>query len=356
MPKVTYFLGAGASYKACPILNELGEKMIQLCELVHPDEFVHKGNVIRDYKSIAPVEWSFKDRLLWNMAFFGSKAKEFGTIDTYARRLSLHRSLQDDLSWLKICLSLFFSIWQKSTSEEWKRSENRKVDQEFRNIDPRYLSLMASMLREDQGSVRINPNIQFVSWNYDLQVELAFDSFRRYPSLEQTSGELFFRPDYAEGQNLQICHLNGYHGYYEASNSREICYYDRMQEDSLDKLIKSVEPIPESQDHYQLNITGHINYAWEKSGVSNKTREEANRIFSETDHLIIIGYSFPTFNKDIDRELFSKLPPKCKVFYQDPKASIDRLQFLLPPGMDPNSVELIKDDMATFHLPYDYDS
>ncbi|MFX5587009.1 hypothetical protein ABTE16_19900, partial [Acinetobacter baumannii] len=39
-----------------------------------------------------------------------------------------------------------------------------------------------------------------------------------------------------------------------------------------------------------------------------------------TDILVIIGYSFPFFNRKIDRQLFESIGPNAKIYYQDPNA------------------------------------
>ena len=71
--------------------------------------------------------------------------------------------------------------------------------------------------------------------------------------------------------------------------------------------------------------------------------------------LVIIGYTFPFFNREIDREIFSNMPNLEKIYVQDPNADKVKvsLKSILP--VDKFSV-LVKDenlifDITNFFLP-----
>ena len=49
---------------------------------------------------------------------------------------------------------------------------------------------------------------------------------------------------------------------------------------------------------------------------------ERAEIMTMTDYLIIIGYSFPTFNRKVDRELLKSLKATVKFFIQSPSNDI----------------------------------
>ncbi|MCC6753778.1 MAG: hypothetical protein IT266_07320 [Saprospiraceae bacterium] len=67
------------------------------------------------------------------------------------------------------------------------------------------------------------------------------------------------------------------------------------------------------------NVEFLINFAWEKED-GNKYSEiaikKAKEILKDTNILIIIGYSFPAYNYQIDKELFNCLPNDAKIRYQ----------------------------------------
>ena len=93
--KITYLLGAGASFNAVPIWHQQGNTMEALgCTL---------KSYYEDFDSLLPI---FK-----NMEHYGIKAREFGTIDIYARKLFLNNEFKE-LNNLKLALSLYLEIWE----------------------------------------------------------------------------------------------------------------------------------------------------------------------------------------------------------------------------------------------------
>ncbi|MDD4976474.1 MAG: hypothetical protein PHY93_19110 [Bacteriovorax sp.] len=308
--KITFLLGAGASRNACPILKEQGEKMIELARIYfdNPDlEFEEK-----------PKDLDEKKRVMWDIGFFGNMSLKFGTIDTYAKKLSLNNSYRE-LSRLKLSVSLFFTIWQLTNNKKLKSCNSKSFD----DIDRRYISLMASIIEQkDHISCKLNDNVRFVTWNYDLQLEYAFKSFcREELSWDYISQDLRFRISDKSTPNLEICHLNGYHGFYKTDRG-DYHILDRTNSMEINEILDSISFTSTSLSQGTIDITNHINYAWENNYLAEASRNEAFRIFSETDIVIIIGYSFPNFNKEIDKELFDRLKGRhTKVYYQDPNAS-----------------------------------
>jgi hypothetical protein len=204
-----------------------------------------------------------------------------------------------------------------------------------------------------QTNFHLKKNIRFVTWNYDLQVEYAFKEFHHNNlSWEYISQDLSFRIDEKTNKPLEVCHLNGYHGFYQ-TDSKEHHVLDRTESNQIGDILEGLSFVSTSQRRGQLNLTNHINYAWETNPIADKTREEAKRIFSETDILIIIGYSFPNFNKDIDNQLFKQLNGrKTTIYYQDPNASKSFISQLVNPDNCKIICETKKLD--NFILPYEF--
>lgn len=74
---------------------------------------------------------------------------------------------------------------------------------------------------------------------------------------------------------------------------------------------------------------------------------------SQTEILVIIGYSFPTFNRDIDRGLLSSATKLEKIYYQAPKNDVDGLIQRLK-GINPKEIEVIPHtDLNQFFIPYE---
>ena len=259
-----------------------------------------------------------------------------------------------ELSRLKTAVSIFFTLWHLTDDYNLK---SRKIGGDiftFEDIDRRYISLLAAITEtKNNKDVSIKDNIRFVTWNYDLQIEFAFKAFNHDDmSLEYISENLRFRCKIGDNKPLQICHLNGYHGFYY-TDQKEYDFLTVSKTKDINEILESIGYVSTSERRKQIQISNHINYAWESNPLAEKTRLEANRIFSETDILIIIGYSFPNFNKEIDKMLFDKLKGRAtKIYFQDPNASEAFINQLI----NNNETEVVCDRVKkdNFYLPYEF--
>ncbi|HEY9083126.1 MAG TPA: hypothetical protein VIN73_07315 [Vicingaceae bacterium] len=342
---ITYLLGAGASYEACPIWKEQGEKMIELASNYLSEEK-------KKFKDSKPRNLSESENILWDIGYFGNKALEFGTIDTYAKKLNINGS-DTELQRLKLAVSIFFTLWESSNDNIKKRITKDSIE-DYKAIDPRYISLISSIIDNSNSyNPRIKDNIKIVTWNYDLQFERAFKSFcLNHLDWKYVSEHLTFRVN-EKNKELNVCHLNGYNGFYYTDKGNEVDFLERTESNKIEDILKEIGFTSKSADRGRLWINDHINYAWEDNKLAKKTREEARNIFSKTDILVIIGYSFPPFNKEIDSLLFNELKDReTEIYYQDINASDDFLKILTK---DLNcKIHLIKDKKDHFYLPYDF--
>jgi hypothetical protein len=177
MEKVTYYVGAGASFNSIPIQNELCKKMKAIgLDLI--------GNTNINYKTKeSAIEKQFPDST-WksighDLIYFADRGIEFGTIDTYARKLSLLKK-EHSLNRLKSAINTFFCIWQSLNDYMRNAYNHSKSPNEYTlsNIDNRYHSLFSNILEwDDINGIKIQDDVNFISWNYDLQLELAFSAF-----------------------------------------------------------------------------------------------------------------------------------------------------------------------------------
>lgn len=355
MKNVTYLLGAGASKNAMPIQKELYQNMYQMA-----DSYFKEKQDFNKFNN--PYSYATNDRLMWDIGYFGNKAKLYGTIDTYARKLFLNEK-DDELNWLKLAVNNFFTLWQLNSEPNYYKPTEKQD-----SVDNRYISLLASLLiKGDNGTNPvIPPNVNFITWNYDLQLELAYSSFcdslKYWEDVEQS---LLFT--YKKNNNNQICHLNGYHGHY---------FYEKNEKNLLDRnnnsmsfsdILNKISFTTEAFHKRESNFFEHINYAWENNNIySNEIRKRAAEIFENTDILVIIGYSFPTFNKDIDKNLFRgfyrrkdkrEKKPRLEIYFQDPNANETRIKEILNLDYERDvTLKCISDKgaMEYFYLPYEF--
>src|SRR5690606_20489812 len=133
----------------------------------------------------------------------------------------------------------------------------------------------------------------------------------------------------------------------------EIDFLTVSRTKKIDEILESIGYVSTSERRKQIQISNHINYAWESNSLAEKTRNEAKRIFSETDILVIIGYSYHNFNKEIDKMLFNELKGRhTKIYYQDPNASEIFLNQLV--NVNETDINCDRIRKENFYLPYEF--
>lgn len=315
---ITYYLGAGASFNAVPIVGQL-ENVLELIQQMAGE--IQK-DLLREDPTLNNQFETFK-----NFMATGSKeSKRFGTIDTYAKHLWLTNN-KSKLRELKESLSLFFCIWQELDKEHFNQYLKEKM-QKFENIDHRYLGLTANYLERKNEGVGFSDNIKFITWNYDSQLEQALSIFTGTNDIEQTLEKFVVYPFIYEDfpKKPSIIHLNGIAGLYGSSNSKSTkTLFDRTSTKDIQNVLKetlfSVNSNTTTNDKY-------FSFAWEDDNISTKAIELAENVLRETDILVIIGYSFPTFNDKVDKRLMHTLSQNkrlSRIYFQDPNADKELL-------------------------------
>jgi hypothetical protein len=354
-PNITYYLGAGASYNAYPILTELGVRMIGFAKRYLSIKAVPANKL--NFDSLVKHETQFA--WAWDIGYFGNKALDYGTIDTYAKVLMLNGE-EKQLARLKAALSTFITLWEFVDDEYVKPTFRMKSEDNgkriFADVDKRYLALLSNFLERDEVSINRADTINFISWNYDFQVQRAigklilneFDYWR-------INVHLPFDQFSTSSSPLSLTQLNGYAGFWSTKESPEVVIGVRNAKFTLDQSLDDLDHIVASTTRGEINWDNLINYAWEKSELVSERRERAKEIIRNTNTLIIIGYSFPSFNREIDRELFNEIQPGTHVVYQDPNANEEILNHLLPSAGLPNrtngiTTKILK-ETNQFHLP-----
>lgn len=325
MAKITYLLGAGASYNACPILEKQAEMMINVASAeidrlkFSPDRNGLFSKI--DFENIYDLN-KFQNseyKILWYMYNFGIKAKEYNTIDTYARKLYLNKEFKE-YKLLKMCVSVFFDLWENFYHSKF----NLKEKIPFKKIDDRYKSLFSVLLENENDKIKLNSNFKFITWNYDLQLIETFrlflgnHLFRNLNSINSNNLK-FKRED--KSINNDVFHLNGHRGFFKDildNDEKEIVL---NYSNSLDVYWGNLQNLFQATILNNAKFDNYINYAWEHD-LSDDFFKNISKVLNETEILIIIGYSFPAFNRKIDQFLFKHLNCNVlkKIIYQDPNA------------------------------------
>jgi hypothetical protein len=317
MPKVTYIIGAGASAQALPLVKPIkdGRKTID----GFPEALVKVGkDILQSTESESRTVKKIHDQFL----SLADKCEEFDTIDTYAKYCYL--TDQARLKTVKELLALFFILEQKF----------------YNKSDKRYLVFLTTLLEYKKEFPK---EIKILSWNYDSQFQIAWDMFGREIS------PLFYYPN-INNANYQP---NDYHLIY----LNGIADYKKK----IGKLIaKPINDLKSFIEFYEKEISENeslLTFAWESAKsqfLSNSLELAKNNIYN-TDYLVIIGYSFPFFNRGVDSEIFSailKSDSLKKIYYQDKfrSGNFIRAQFNIPDNIDIETINKVDQFYVPFEL------
>lgn len=285
----TYFLGAGASAEVLPIINNMSSWFMLLAK------------ILKENKNIDIKYDDIKNSYIANLEEMAEQSAIFGTIDTYIKFLFLKDRTKCDE--IKNVLSFFFFYYQAFT----------------KNRDKRALIFLTSVMQHD----KIFPsNINFITWNYDFQIELASEVFTQEKLFRYANGfshsppliSYYPTPSLYSEDLVQIVHLNGIAGMYENGKGNRYSYFLNPPED-INKLFEIFSK------EYNSSL---ISFAWEQEYQMQRMEGKfkfANSIMKNTDILIVIGYSFPYFNRIIDDLMFKTLLENGrfkKIYFQNP--------------------------------------
>lgn len=369
--RVTYLIGAGASANALPVVNGMNDRMKYFVEKLRKID-----SQLNEYSS--PIFDDLKSIL--------EKINSHLTIDTYAKKLWYKKDLKN-YNLLKRFLSCYLLFEQVDKESEFAflqsyevNKTNFKIDKNLelkinQQLDSRYDSFFATLLNNNK---LLNPNINIVSWNYDMQFELAYSDFNfdRYNiGMIQDMLQVFPTAhinNYVDYNKSAIIKLNGTCNFInDINNSTFDIINEKFYAKNFSKVLLEVLI---DENH---NIISQLEFAWENDKQVNKAREYAHFIVSNSDIIVIIGYSFPTFNREVDRYIFSrfndshlfrtendtnilnidtasKLTNSKKIYIQDTPQNAPKIKERLKAiGNNLFDVAEIYDDVDQFLIPYE---
>ena len=261
------------------------------------------------------------------MIELGNKAAEYGTLDTYAKKLHLNNEV-NEIKKLKFLVSIFFLVWQKYYYQY--NNVELKEKKRFQKVDSRYKSLISNLLEVNSLNdfPTLDLDVNFISWNYDFQIESTLSLFTKSGAdLDVINLNYPFLPLDNNFEDMKILHLNGVSNFWlDHNNKIKLMFSDNIfsKNDSATQILLCRRIGEIYQQDYFPKTSTFINYSWDDD--SNKIKS-AQQLMKETDILIIIGYSFPTFNREIDLQLLSGKHNKFdKIVYQDPNTSAELLE------------------------------
>lgn len=318
MSRVTYILGAGASYgergsssgnktfiRGLPVINELEEAIRSIIPRNQYGDYDIEGE-------LAKINGIYKDSYI-NIVNALIDLKEmcasYPTIDTLAKQLYVthghyitengRRIAYEDL---KRYLALALLMLQNHKSR-----------------DLRYDAFLASVI-DDYGKL---PPMTILSWNYDAQFELAYSGYstesRYIPFLWRKLNVLnkTYASNFNPNADFAMIKLNGTAFFTDMRFRDEIYGSDEAGIRDCFFGGDSNNMLQSASDYLSSICQNRLSYAWEKDGFEKMKGDILERV-KDTEELVVIGYSFPYVNNSIDTFIVQHMKNLQKVIIQDP--------------------------------------
>jgi len=339
MNKIIYLFGAGASRGCLPIVDEIPARLESLIEILNRTDLqLNETEEIDELKAIKIIKTyrHLQIELIDDLRTLLQLCKRHASIDTAAKKLFIKGS-DNALRKLKLGLSVFLVC-----------------EQLINPPDKRYDTFFASILGVAKHD--LPKHIRILSWNYDFQFELSFMEYSDDQRIDSARSylrgitKLHDSRDKEDTKDFTIFRLNGAPTLVKKDILRGLIDYISIYDGNI-----NTEKIKEITKAYALGLYKHqhvdsgISFAWEREGGINNVLEVAKNNTIDAEIMVVIGYSFPFFNRDVDREIIKNMALK-KVYFQSPEAAnlIERFRAIV----DSPEIELVPiNDVKQFYLP-----
>lgn len=298
-----YLLGAGASCKVLPLASNFATRLASF-----GSDLRRAGptNVYGDPEASPedPFWGTNRDNLSNAISWLAEESSHHFSVDTFAKKL-FFRDDHQNLKKLKAVLSTYLVI-----------------EQSRHHVDQRYDAFFASILDFDSSRrICLPEHLRILTWNYDTQLEKGFYGFCE--NQDMTTECVTF--------NKHIYRINGHCGTEpsgfvgKAFGATLKTTINPAWEAGVklynEYIAESSSPVPK------------IDFAWEDL-THNKLMKVSSNLLSDVTDIVVIGYSFPYFNRKIDSLVFKQFKDVSRIYLQYPEGihmSIEeRIRRLLP--------------------------
>lgn len=319
MKNVTYLLGAGASRSALPLVAEIPTRLKQFRDYIDFERANNTAAYVTMFALDLPLDQKgVEEQFLKQVEFVLGKLANNYTVDEYAKQL-YEKETWDEYRMLKAILVTFFIY------EQWTET------------DPRYEQFISSV---SIGQKKFPENLNILSWNYDFQFEKAYKNFTNTDLLEERLEDVIdFIPLYK---------LNGTAGFIDQDTKRRFFHNYQSQSQYKMKYLLSIYCTIIAGNY----VTSLLSFSWEAP--TNLETEDilqsAEDSIAYSEALVVIGYSFPYFNMEVDCRMFKAMNQLKKIYIQDGnfQAVKESLYHILPKR---NNVDISHiSDLSKFYL------
>lgn len=295
----------GCIKRGLPVVNELEDTIARLLD--------GQNNTVLDSNKFNTFIESCRPHLEW----LKECCHNYPTIDTYAKQLFVVEGENGETYLhLKYALSLLFTLLQSMDTR-----------------DLRYDAFIAALV--DKNGC-LSKDVSILSWNYDSQIELAYSGFmqetdRRIDKIWDKLNVLSKTiPSKTFGNNdvknvLSLTKLNGSALLFDTQSSI-------IWDFQFNPNVKQCAPDTFNQmfGGAVSNAQTTLSFAWEDA-FSASFNNRIEQIAPHASALVVIGYSFPYVNREVDRYILNKMGHLSTIYVQDkdPDSVIQNLKSVL---------------------------
>lgn len=302
MSKVVYLMGAGASYgtrdgatsaitSGIPVVSEIPSELSNWAKQI--SQYTWLEHASYNSNSFEVLLNEAQKKLSEDLDWLAKESQKHATIDTFAKKLYLTKE-KTKYNKLKRALSSFFMI-----------------EQVAHKADMRYDAFLANILTDE---CKIPDDISIITWNYDSQFEIALNTYLpRLTNMQYSPICLSWYDSSDINARYKIFKINGSATF---SDDRPLSSFCKADEQNLlnDNLIKEIL-------WYYGNgkLMSDLCFAWDNN-VTDYFYNTLGKEVEDANTLVVIGYTFPYFNRKTDRKLFSMMKNMKNIIIQDPNA------------------------------------
>lgn len=309
----TFYLGAGASANALPCVADLTKKIKNVFDFINenrPNGYPFStftkdfaGDTIRVDDTELMLNWNRLQEI--EQRFLNQLGRTL-SIDTMARILYIQERQEEYLE-LKGILVASFLLWERKNG-----------------IDKRYENFWATIAVTDNEKKRnepvfkgFAPRLNIVSWNYDNQLESSLSElFAKSKYVHSIVERHIQSKDISSATGIPYIKLNGTA---QISSSRshqsraQRIDFENFSDSDMSYLLAALILFPQKF----TEECKRLRFCWEGIGINNKDRfTKFKKDISETETLVVIGYSFPSINHKLDKEIISCFHSLRTVYFQ----------------------------------------
>lgn len=386
---ITFLIGAGASANTIPTVDHMVERIKGYAgylksvgiELIHNEGKWKYPHSLHDKIGVL-------NNLASDLDWLANQSINHQTIDTLARKYYLNNDYQN-LKKLKRILIVFFKLEQLLLKPDFNFKDGESKNSFKKMPEQRYDALISAIARKTSCGLVLPKNVKILSWNYDIQFELALTNYSQHNSLVQIRKEFQILPNvdtYNEVNKLPVdknrfsmVKLNGTalweSNYKVKKHEVPKTLFDKeslgkSENELLGELIEQYNNLYPDNNLKMDDSLKYFNFSWEMDDTFqdkypgyNMNIKAAHEIAEQTEILVVIGYSFPLFNREIDKSLLTTMG-RClkKVYIQDlnpepiqtiMQNSVERFQMPAVKGL-PNITFVPINETRQFFLPYEF--